>query len=349
MGVHKPKVTIYDIALASGASPSTVSAALSENWEKRRIGKETMLKIREIAADKGYTANLQARGLRSARSGLIGLILPVHDNRFFSSLSQCFEAHARQRGWCPIIVSTLRDPAEELRTVETLIAYSVDHLFIAGATDTAALSKLCRAAKMPHTYIDLPGSHAPSVVSHNRHGAATLTRTILAGMRGTGDAPGDKPYFIGGLSTDYASAQRIDAFRETVTALRGACSDEQIIESGYSPAQASREIAALCDRLGKLPAGLFVNSIRAFEGVVSHFVHLPPEAFANSVIGCYDYDPFAAFMHFPVHMIRQNSNGLIDAAFALLDQGITKPVLIEVEPELVPPRTIYHGPFTEMG
>lgn len=345
----KPKVTIYDIARMSGASPSTVSAALSENWRDRRIGEATVLKIRQIASDNGYTANLQARGLRRGRSGLIGLIVPIHDNRFFSSMSQCFEAEARQRGWCPVIVSTLRDRAEEIRTVETLISYAVDYLFIAGATDPDALSELCRAAKLQHLYVDLPGKDAPSVVSNNYHGAQMLTKEILANMSTSIDEMRRRPYMIGGLCSDYAGAQRMLAFKETLEEAKVPFEENQIIQSGYSPGRAARDIATLCERLGGLPAGLFVNSIRAFEGILSYFVHLPPEAFAHSVIGCYDYDPFATFLRFPVHMIRQNSNGLITSAFDLVDAGSQHPVLIQIEPELIPPRTIYSGPFTELG
>lgn len=345
----KQKPTIYDIARLSGASASTVSAALNGTWKNRRIGEQTALRIQQIAAEHGYTANLQARGLRQARSGLVALILPVHDNRFFASMSQSFEALARERGWCPVVVSTLRDSAEEIRTAETLIAYAVDYLFIAGATDPDALSVVCQSANVPHIYIDLPGRDAPSVVSNNFHGAELLTRKLLELMPDIDDPRRGKPYFIGGLSTDYASARRIEAFRVTVEAACGEISADQIITSGYSPAQAAREIAELCDRLGGLPAGLFVNSIRAFEGVVDHFVHLPPDAFSHSVIGCYDYDPFAAFLQFPVHMVRQNSHGLIATAFDLIDSGKVEPMMIQIEPELVPPRTIYQGPFSELG
>lgn len=349
MNNGKPKVTIYDIARISGSSPSTVSAALSKNWRERRIGEATARKIRQIASDSGYTANLQARGLRRGRSGLIGLILPLHENRFFSSLSQCFEAEARQRGWCPVIVSTLRDRVEEIQTVETLISYAVDYLFICGATDPDALSELCQAAKLLHLYVDLPGKDAPSVVSNNFHGAQMLTTTMLANMSNDIDEMRSRLYFIGGLSTDYASAQRMLAFRETLKEANLPFDERQIIQCGYSPDRASRSVAALCESLGGLPAGLFVNSIKAFEGVVSHFVHLPSDAFEASVIGCYDYDPFAAFLRFPVHMIRQNSNGLIASAFELFDAGAQEPVLVQVEPELIPPRTVYSGSFTELG
>ena len=129
----------------------------------------------------------------------------------------------------------------------------------------------------------------------------------------------------------------------------GPVSADQIIPCGYSPSNAAREIEALTERLGGLPAAIFVNSLTAFEGVLGHFVHLEPEAFRHSVIGCYDYDPFAAYLQFPVHMVRQNSNRLIGLAFELIESGSMDPMLFEITPDLVPPRTIFvelHGERT---
>ena len=71
------KTTIYDIARSTGASPSTVSAALSGTWRSRRIKESTALEIQRLAEEQGYTTNMQARGLRKARSGLVGMVLPA--------------------------------------------------------------------------------------------------------------------------------------------------------------------------------------------------------------------------------------------------------------------------------
>ena len=348
MTVLRPKPTIYDIARLCEASPSTVSAVLNGSWKTRRISEATAERIRAAASENGYSANLQARGLRQARSGMVGMILPVHDNRFFADMSQSFEAQARARGLCPVVVSTLRDPEEERRTVETLIAYAIDSLFIAGATDPVAVGDLCRAADLPHVYVDLPGQDAPSVVSDNFHGAEILTRRMLEEMPVQDDPVRARPYFIGGTPNDHASARRIDAFR-SVVAEQGEVSPEQIVANGYAPALARAEVAGLLDRLGGMPAALFINSLTVFEGVLSHFITLPPAAFERSVIGCYDYDPFAAFLQFPVHMIRQNSAGLVAKAFELIETGARDPQMIEIEPELIAPRTIYSSPFSAFG
>ncbi len=343
------KTTIYDIAVLSGASPSTVSAVLNGTWMRRRISQSTVDLITRTAADAGYFINMQARGLRRARSGLVGMIVPAHDNRFFSSLGQDFDRLARERGLCPVIASTLRDPAEERRIVETLISYAIDVLFIAGATDPEQLGAMCTAASLKHIYIDLPGKDAPSVVTDNFSGARQLTAKILAERTAKAEGQRSRSYFIGGSASDYATALRIKAFRQTVAATGETVTEDQIIQCGYAPRAGAAAISRLCDRIGGLPACLFVNSLTAFEGVMSYFARLPASTLSHCAIGCFDYDPFAAFLHFPVYMVRQNSRALIASAYELLDAGRTSPVVIEVEPELVEPRTIALQALSDLG
>lgn len=343
------KSTIYDIARLSGSSPSTVSAALGESWRKRRIAEATVESIRRIASEQGYSTNMQARGLRKASSGLVGMVIPLHDNRFFSSMSQSFEALARDRGLVPIIASSMRDPTEERRVVETLISYAVNYIFIAGATDPEAVTAMCRAADLRHVFVDLPGRGAPSVVSDNYKGASDLTQRLLAESIISGQTPRDSIYFIGGDDTDYASARRIAAFRDVLANAGQPVLPEQIIACGYAPRSATREIAALCDRLGSLPSGVFVNSLTAFEGVLGHLSSLPLDAFRSSVIGCYDYDPFAAYLQFPVHMVRQDAHGLIREAYRMIEENPYDLVLTMVEPEQIAPRTYRDSPFSDRG
>lgn len=345
MSGQRPKPTIKDIARLSEASPSTVSAVLSGTWRERRISEATADRVRAIAGEQGFSVNRQAQGLRRGRSGMVGLILPMHDNRFFAAMTQSFEAEARARHFCPVVVSTLRDPFEEIRTVERLISFAIESLVIAGATDPAAVGALCRSAGVRHVYVDLPGRDAPSVVSDNRLGAARLTRDLLGRMSRGGTGPRAKPYFIGGSATDGATARRIEGFREAVAERFGPVDPDQVIACGYAPSRAKAEIAALRERLGGLPAMLFINSMPAFEGALTELVTLPPPEVEGTAIGCYDYDPIASFLPFPVPMIRQNSEELIASAFRLIDEGAETPLLVEIPPDLVPPRTIHSKPF----
>ncbi len=332
----KRKTTIYDVASASGVSASTVGAVLNGSWAKRRISKDLAERVHAVATSLGYRQNRQASALRTQRSGLIGMILPLHDNRYFSSLSQAFEAEARKRDLCPMVVSTLRDPDMEKRTVATLLSHNVDLLFIAGATDPDPLSRMCADAGIPHINVDLPGSLAASVVTDNYFGARELTRHLL--IRVGNPAPATL-HFIGGIPTDFNTMERVRGFRDVLIAETGAPPQpDQIDTCGYGPDEAERSVRELLDHLGALPDGLFVNSTIAFEGVFRVLKELPDDAFRGLSVGCYDWDPFLSHLHFPVAMVRQDAKALIEKAFRVIDDntfGISQMHLIK--PELLLP------------
>lgn len=329
------KKTIYDIAQRAGASASTVSAALNGTWKKRRISEATAQRIIEIARDHGYSANLQARALRTSRSGLVALLLPEY-NRFFSQIAQTFSREVRARNLCPVIIATERDPEEERSTVADLTSWAIDALFFVGTVAPEDLSRQCEAARIPHVFVDQPCARAPSVVTDNRTGAQVLTREILASMTalgGVGTGPRETVYFIGGDRRLPSTANRVEGFSEALYSHVGRVAPSQIIAETYDIDAATETIAALYARLGGLPRGLFINSNSVFEGVLRFLATLPEHELDACAFGCFDYEPLGQLLRFPVHMMRQRHKMLVRRAFALLGED-GKPVIEQVQPEL---------------
>jgi LacI family transcriptional regulator, fructose operon transcriptional repressor len=334
--VTPKKSTIYDLARIAETSASTVSAILNGTWQERRVSSETAERVLALADKLKYTVNRQARGLRRSRSGLIGMIIPMHDNRFFSAMSQKFEELARARGLHPMVVSTLRDPKLEVETVETLLSYQVEHLLVTGATDPDAVSKVCRHHGVPHVNVDLPGRKAPSVITDNHWGAQQLTSRLIERSTPQSAPARDRVYFVGGIASDHATSRRIDGFTAAIRASFGTLKREQINACGYEPERAEAAVAALHAHLGGLPRGLFVNSTIALEGVVRFLKTLPHAELEGCAIGSYDWDPFCSFLSFPLLMVRQNIDGLMGEAFNILDSGeFPKGKVVEILPELV--------------
>jgi LacI family fructose operon transcriptional repressor len=334
--MSRRKSTIHDIAALAKVSASTVSAVLSGNWKERRIAEVTAQRVQRLAASHKYSVNRQASGLRTGRSGLIGMIIPLHDNRFFSGMSQAFERRARARHWYPIVVSTLRDPALELETVNTLISYRIEHLLVVGATDPDSVSRVCKVHGVAHVNVDLPGTTASSVISDNYWGAQQLTRALIEHSKAGRSARRNKPYFVGGVATDYATRRRIEGFSDVVAARFGALDPGQVDACGYEADLAEAAVRKLYQRLGGLPRALFVNSTIALEGVVRLLKTLPPAELQRCAFGCYDWDPFASILTFPLLMVRQNVDGLLDEAFRIIDSGtFMQRKVIEIKPELV--------------
>lgn len=338
------RATIYDLSVESGASASTVSAVLNGSWRKRRISEETANRIILLAKSRRYTANRQARALRSSRSGLVGLLLPVYDNRFFSSMAQTFEVQARKRSLLPIVVSGRRDPEEERRTVESLIAYSIDSLFIAGASDPDGVHDICARAGLPHVNIDLPGDKASSVISDNRLGARQLTSAIIRHARELGPLTPDDVYMFGGRD-DHASRERILGFHAAKEEIFGSSAHADTESTGYSPHMTQLAFERFYKKHGRLPRCFFINSSINFEGLLRFMGQHDGEAFGDIVVGCFDYDPFASFMPFPVYMIRPDMTEMLEKGFELLNEEEEAPRIVIVGPQLVPPRTALEGPL----
>jgi LacI family fructose operon transcriptional repressor len=316
------KTTIYDIAKATGSSTSAVSMVLNGTWARYRIKEETANRILVSAQELGYNVNMRARGLRLSRSGLAGMILPHYRNRFFAGLAQTFEDQARGRGLCPIVVSTQRDPSVEMSVTETLISQRVELLFIAGVRNPTPLNELCSTAGVPSVNVDLPGEGAPSVVTDNRGGARTLTEALIEKMMTRGDSVAEL-VFLGGVPNEYATEMRIAGFRDAFDSRQTKPAVDAVECCGYSASAARQALARRYETLGRLPAGLLVNSITAFEGLVQFASGLSRDAWRSSAVGCFDWDPFAAHLPFDVTMLRQDVQTIISEAFALIDSPDT--------------------------
>lgn len=67
---NKPAITIYEIAQHVGVSPAAVSSVLSNRHVERRIGENTVRRIREAVEKLGYVPNMTGRRLRAQSSSM---------------------------------------------------------------------------------------------------------------------------------------------------------------------------------------------------------------------------------------------------------------------------------------
>lgn len=78
--------TIFDVAKAANVSIASVSLVLRDP-ESRRVGDHKRREILRIAKEMGYTPNLLARGLGRHGTGILGLVVPMADPRYFFNLT----------------------------------------------------------------------------------------------------------------------------------------------------------------------------------------------------------------------------------------------------------------------
>src|SRR5665647_1307089 len=176
-----PRPTIKDVASRCGVHPSTVSRALSPVMS-HLVAPEVTKRIRAAAAALGYQTNVTAAGLRTGRSGLIGVLAPdIADPGFPPILSGVTETLGAE-GYATIVVDVGPDPARERELVDRLIARGVDGLVLATVVLNDPVVGHCLAATIPVVLVNRSdsGRKLPAVVTDDEAGMRLAVDHLVA-------------------------------------------------------------------------------------------------------------------------------------------------------------------------
>ena len=131
--MKKERATIHDIAKKLNITASTVSRALKDH---PRISTETKKAVQKIAQKLNYQPNNIAAALRNGKSKILGIIVPMVDRSFFSSVIRGIEEIANGANYNVMICQTYENPEKEIATVEALLNARVDGIIASHAKNT---------------------------------------------------------------------------------------------------------------------------------------------------------------------------------------------------------------------
>ncbi|WP_295381625.1 LacI family DNA-binding transcriptional regulator [uncultured Pseudacidovorax sp.] len=163
-----PKVTIRDVATASGVHVSTVSRAL-DPARRKRISKEVLELVEETARRLGYQPNRAASALRTGRTHTIGVLLPDITNPVFPPILQGIEAAAAARGYF-VFVANVGDPKLAQPILARMKAQQIDGLVMAIALREDPLIDFVRDSDMHAVMVNRAdeSGRLPAAVSDDR-------------------------------------------------------------------------------------------------------------------------------------------------------------------------------------
>jgi DNA-binding LacI/PurR family transcriptional regulator len=124
------RVTIVDVARASGFSPSTVSLVLNEVALSRYVAASTKEHIRAVASKLGYRPDASARSLRSRRSHTIGIMVSDISDPFCTLILQGIEKTLHPTTYLPIIMIAHNQRLQFERHLEMLMERRVEGLIL---------------------------------------------------------------------------------------------------------------------------------------------------------------------------------------------------------------------------
>lgn len=144
----KTQVSIKEIARICGVSVATVSRIINQNG---RYSEETEKRVRKVIKELNYQPNQIAKGLRTSRTDIIGIIVPDITNEYFAALILAFQKKLFQGGYSCVIFNTDGSREIERQCLNNLAALNISGIIsVNGYLDLNELLK----RDMPVVYID---------------------------------------------------------------------------------------------------------------------------------------------------------------------------------------------------
>lgn len=166
-----------DVARLSGVSISTVSAVVNATVP---VSRERERRVRDAIAALDYHPDALARGLKTGRTNVIGVIVPDITNAFFPEVVRGVEDAARTSGYSAILCDSREDSQEEQRHLSMLFSRRVDGVLIACSVDSTAYDTMIRR-RFPMVFVDRIPTEANNgtVSSDNVQAGYTATEHLI--------------------------------------------------------------------------------------------------------------------------------------------------------------------------
>lgn len=144
-------VRMKDIADELGISVVTVSKVFNNH---RDISPVTRRRVLRLMKELNYQPSLQAQGLASGHTFMVGLVVPDLVHAFFSEVAKSISNVLRKKGFGLVIASSDEDPELEKQEIEQMVRRRVDVLMVASCqSDTQSLQRVAEQ-KVPLILLD---------------------------------------------------------------------------------------------------------------------------------------------------------------------------------------------------
>jgi LacI family transcriptional regulator len=254
---NRKSITIHDVAAAARVSVSTVSRVLND---KDDVATDTYERVQQIIEELGYASSLAARGMRSRRTNVIGLIMPDVVAPYSIAVLQGVNQAIAQLDF-DLIVYTNGDvrknasAAQEAHFVSLLNGSITDGVIVV----TPVATNFSTAAPIVAIDPNNESPECPAVISTNRDGALQVMKYLVdLGHRRIG--------YINGRSELVSASRRLQGYLDGLAGA-GIGVDECLVEAG----DYTTETAVLCTQrllaLDDPPTAIFAANDQTAMGV----------------------------------------------------------------------------------
>ena len=249
----RPMGTIKQIAERAGVSTATVSYAINNS---PGVSPEVRERVLRIAREMRYHPNAVARGLRTKKSGIVGMIVPDITNPFFPGLVRGAEDVLREAGHTLIVGNSDGDVLKEEEYYRTFRARQTEGLLITASISSRAPEYLLHhdLNAVPVVFVDryYRDVRADTVSADNLDGSFEAVRHLL-------DMGHRHIAIITGPLQLVNARLRLEGYKRALTLNRLPIEDVLIREGRYDANSGFEQTKALLD-LSHRPTAVFVSN-----------------------------------------------------------------------------------------
>lgn len=325
------RVTIRDVARASGVSYSTVSRVLS-GYEF--VKESTRNRVMEAVENLSYVANLPARSLAGGRSRIIGVLVPNLDNGYVGTITQGIDQALASDNYDLMLYTSHRHPGKESFYVNAIANGLTDGLLlIAPLVPTTYLSEL-REQNYPYVLIDQADvTDSSSVVEATNWQGAYEATCYLCQLGHSRIA------FITGSLAVRSALDRLQGYKAALADCGIPVREDLIFEGDYQQQTGYEITKKLLHNVNSRPTAVFAaNDLSAFgamDAAREQGFCIPDDI---SIVG-FDDVPQASFVYPKLTTVRQPLEQMGQAAVELLLKQIQEqsrvPQRVSLQTQLV--------------
>lgn len=242
--------TIKDIAKRTGLGLATISSYLNGG----NVREKNRVKIEAAIEELHFEVNEVARGLKTNKTKIIGIIIPELNNIFCAEIITEVEDILRSRGYAAIVCDCRTDGKREMEAVEFLDKRRVDGLILMPSGNSGKHLRAFAKKKKPVILIDrkLKDIECDSVLVDNRGAVKdAVLRLVRAGHERIG--------MIAGPEEMFTAEERLAGYNEAFHESGIVRQKELVVHGDYTIAGGAESFRALLKRNPDMTAVLVSN------------------------------------------------------------------------------------------
>lgn len=273
-GDEKRKYSIEEIANICHVSKATVSRVI--NNSATGVGKETRARVQKVIDSLNYRPNNLAQSIATARSRMIGLIVPDVSNFFYPKIIRSVTDYMNGKGYAVLIGNSDYDPEKEADQLLNMIDKRVDGIILCSGVSNATFLEDFRKYKVPLALIGRSFDSSLSDVSitgDNEKGAYKSASYLIEGGN-------RRIVYVEGNPKISGSIQRLRGYRSALEEA-GLPFDPKLVLSGeYSIEYGKRAADYLVDQkidFDAVMTGSDLIAIGIVSGLLKRGIQIPEE------------------------------------------------------------------------